>query len=72
MFGIVKGNGTRAFLRGLDFHVDRDAGSVRRHARPTNVRRGYLLMSDYEHEQARLKAARRDARHGSECPPTIS
>jgi hypothetical protein len=63
MFGLIKGNGTRAYMRGLDFTIDRDAGCVRRHARPTQVRRGYLRMNDYEHEQMRLRAARRDARH---------
>lgn len=63
MFGLTKGNGTRAWMRGLDFRIDRDAGAVRRHARPTKVRRAYLRMNEYEHEQARLRAARRDARH---------
>lgn len=63
MFGMVKGNGTRSMFRGLDFGPNRDAGCVRRHAKPYVKRRSGWLMSDEEHECRRDAARRRDLRH---------
>lgn len=39
MFGIVVGNGTRAYMRHCAFRPNADAGCVRRHAKPVTRRK---------------------------------